>query len=135
MDILKPREYRALLQVKHYLKYIFGVPYDENYYSGAWMLGPNMACWQPICYIGNDIFFNIRNLKPRTASEVGDVVKHLKDINVTVMQYIANMKMGIKVGMVRTIKECWAGIFAVRKRFENISEYGEQGRSLCKGQN
>ena len=127
MDILKPREYKALLQVKHYLKYIFGTPYDGNYYSGDWMLGPNSFCWQPMCGLSYDIYNNIGNLKPRNVSEVGDVIKHFQDLNATVMQYIANMKMGIKAGMVRTQKECIGGMYAMKKRYENVSEYGEKG--------
>ena len=131
MDILKPREYKALLQVKHYLKYIFATtnPYENNYYSGDWMLGPNLFCWQPICNLGLDIKNNIGNLKPTKASEVGDVIQHFKDINASVTQYIENLKLGIKTGMVRTVKECHAGIFAVRKKFDDIAEHG--GRGMC----
>ncbi|PFX16666.1 hypothetical protein AWC38_SpisGene19047 [Stylophora pistillata] len=32
---LKPRERKALAQVKHYLQHIFGTPYDVNYYAGV----------------------------------------------------------------------------------------------------
>ena len=46
---LRPREKKGLAQAEHYLESIFGNPYDENYYTGDWMLGPNYACWQPFC--------------------------------------------------------------------------------------
>ena len=37
------------LQLKHYLQHNFGTPYDENYYNGDWMMGPNFFCRQPFC--------------------------------------------------------------------------------------
>lgn len=61
---LKPRERKALIQAKHYLKHIFGQTYDLNYYAGDWMMGPNHFCWQPICDIGKDIFYHLDYFKP-----------------------------------------------------------------------
>ena len=61
---LKPRELKALIQAKHYLKHTFGQPYDMNYYAGDWMMGPNHFCWQPVCDMGNDIFYHLDYYKP-----------------------------------------------------------------------
>ena len=56
-DALKPRERKALAQVKHYLQHVFGQPYDVNYYAGDWMMGPNLFCWQPICVHGYGVLY------------------------------------------------------------------------------
>ncbi len=115
--------------MKHYLKYMFGMPYDENYYAGDWMLGPNSFCWQAMCGLSFDINGNIGKMNPRNYKEIEVVLKHMKDINATVMQYIANMKLGIQTGMVRTRIECTGGLNAVKAVYEKISDLGAIGRS------
>ena len=127
-NLLKPREYKALLQVKHYLKYMFGMPYDENYYAGDWMLGPNSFCWQAMCSLGYDIYNNIGNMKPRNYEEINAVIKHMKDINTTVFQYISNMKLGITTGMVRTKIECLGGLNAMKQSYVKVSDKGPAGK-------
>ncbi len=109
---------------------MFGNPYDENYYAGDWMLGPNSFCWQEICGISYDIDANIGQMKPRNYKEIEAVLKHLKDVNATIMQYISNMRLGIKTGMVRTRVECTGGINAIKTRFEKVADHGAQGRHL-----
>jgi len=126
-NLLKPREYKALLQVKHYLKYMFGMPYDENYYAGDWMLGPNSFCWQAMCSLGYDIYNNIGYMKPRNYEEINTVIKHMKDINTTVFQYISNMKLGITTGMVRTKIECLGGLNAMKQSYVKVSDKGPNG--------
>eukprot|EP00794_Sanderia_malayensis_P009553 gene9553-10540_t len=126
-NLLKPREYKALLQVKHYLKYMFGNPYDENYYAGDWMLGPNSFCWQAMCSLSYDINGNIGKMPPRNYKEIEAVLKHIRDINATVMQYVANMKLGVKTGMVRTRVECTGGMNAIKPIYEQIYDNGPQG--------
>ena len=106
---------------------MFGTPYDANYYAGDWMLGPNSFCWQPICSLGYDIYNNIGNLKPRNIKEINDVIKHMKDINVTITQYISNMKLGIATGMVRTKIECLGGLNAMKESYVKVSDGGPQG--------
>ena len=112
------------------MKYIFGMPYDENYYAGDWMLGPNSFCWQPICSLGYDIYNNIGNLKPRNYDEINVVIKHMKDINATIMQYISNMKLGIVTGMVRTKIECLGGLNAIKESYGKVSDNGPNGEFL-----
>ena len=106
---------------------MFGTPYDENYYAGDWMLGPNSFCWQPICNLGYDVYSNIGNMKPTKYSEINDVIRHFKDINATIRQYISNMKLGIEAGMVRTKIECLGGLNAIKKSYEKISDNGPKG--------
>ncbi|KAK3717889.1 hypothetical protein QZH41_014886 [Actinostola sp. cb2023] len=128
---LFPRESKALAQVKHFVKSNFGAPYDENYYAGDWLLGPNLFCWQPICGVGSDLrsHFNLKKtgFRPSTAKDVEFVIDHLKQLNDSLTQYIRNLRYGIKAGFVRSVEECEAGLFTMKRRFITIVQEGEKG--------
>ena len=109
------------------MKYTFGKPYDNNYYAGYWMLGPNSFCTVSMCKLGYSIHNNIRKMKPRSYKELEAVLKHIKDINVLVSQFISNMKLGILTGMVRTQVECQGGLDRIKKIYEKIADYGPKG--------
>ena len=126
-DKLKPRERKAIAQVKHYLKHVFGQPYDVNYYAGDWMMGPNHFCWQPICYLPHDVYNTFIYYRPYSLEEVNTIKQHLENTKKGILRYIENMKMGIRRGMVRSVEECEAGLNAVRRKFQNISLYNETG--------
>lgn len=127
-DKLKPRERKSLAQVKHYLQHIFGQPYDVNYYAGDWMLGPNLFCWQEICSHGYGIYNGIGlNHKPRNVSDVNLIETKLKTHKEGILQYIENVKMGVKIGMVRSVEECKAGLNAISRRYLNVSLHNETG--------
>ena len=129
-DQLKPRERKALAQVQHYLKHIFGQPYDVNYYAGDWMLGPNLFCWQSICYQSYDIYNAMRSHKPYSLDDIETLRRALESHLKANRQYIANMKLGVKTGMVRSVEECRAGIDSIKHSYLNIflagSPSGEQ---------
>ena len=120
-DLLKPRERKALAQVKHYLKHVFGQPYDVNYYAGDWMLGPNLFCWQPVCNQGHDIHNALPHLKPKDLADVENLRKKLESHKNGTIRYIKNMKLGVKSGMVRSVEECTAGVNAIKRDYLNIS--------------
>ena len=127
-DALKPRERKALAQVKHYLQHMFGRPYDVNYYAGDWMLGPNWFCWNDICNHG----YGVRNglgsyHKPYNASDVELIKTKLKTHKAGILQYIDNMKMGVRKGMVRSVEECQAGINSIKRDYLNVSLYNATG--------
>ena len=127
-DALKPRERKALAQVKHYLKHIFGRPYDVNYYAGDWMLGPNLFCWQEICYHGYAVHNGLGLYhKPYTASDVELIETKLKTHKAGILQYIENMKMGVRKGMIRSKEECEAGINTIKRQYLNVSLYNSTG--------
>ena len=129
-DMLKPREKKALAQVKHYLQHMFGKPYGANYYSGDWMMGPNLYCMQEICDHGNAVYHGIgRYHKPHNESDVRDIEEKLKTHKKSFSQYIDNLKMGIRAGMVRNMEACEAGLDAIRKKYFNIYFYNETGKS------
>ena len=127
-DKLKPRERKSLAQVKHYLQHIFGQPYDVNYYAGDWMLGPNLFCWQEICSHGYGVYNGIGLYhKPYNASDVNLIETKLRTHQEGILQYIENMKMGVKSGMVRSVEECKAGLNAIKRRYLNVSLLNETG--------
>ena len=125
---LKPRERKALAQVKHYLQHMFGQPYDVNYYAGDWMMGPNLFCWQEICAHGYGVYNGIgRYHKPYNASDVKLIESKLKTHKAGFLQYIENMKMGVRRGMIRSTEECLAGLNSIKRRYLNTSRYNETG--------
>ncbi|XP_048583991.1 uncharacterized protein LOC5513994 [Nematostella vectensis] len=128
---LQPREVKALSQLKHFLQSNFGAPYDENYYAGDWLLGPNLFCWQAICYVGSDIMshFNLKSygFKPKSLSDVEFVIDHLKQLNDSLMQYIENMRYGVKAGYVRSQEECKAGLLSFQTKYKVVARLGERG--------
>ena len=128
--MLKPREKKALAQVKHYLQHIFGKPYGANYYSGDWMMGPNLYCMQEICDRGNAVYNGIgRHHKPHSVHDVRDIARKLKTHQQRFLQYIMNMKMGIRAGMVRSKEACRAGFDAIRRKYLKIHLDNETGES------
>ena len=129
-DLLKPRERKALAQVKHYLQHVFGQPYGANYYSGDWMMGPNLYCMQEICDHGNAVYNGIgRHHKPHTVRDVEDIEIKLKTHEQSILRYIENLKMGVSAGMVRSKEACKIGLGAIRKKYSNIDLFNETGES------
>ena len=130
-DALKSRERKALAQVKHYLQHIFGQAYDVNYYAGDWMMGPNLLCWQEICYHGYAVHngLGIYN-KPYNTSDVELIETKLKTHKAGILQYIENMKMGVRKGMVRSVEECQAGINTIKRQYLNVSLYNATGKEI-----
>ncbi|KXJ22621.1 uncharacterized protein LOC110251997 [Exaiptasia diaphana] len=124
---LKPRERRALAQMKHYLAHVFGEPYTVNYYAGDWLQGPNSFCWQPICFVSYHIYNVLTHFKPSSISDVELVLKTLKDHKAAFEQYVSNIKLGVQKGMVRSVEECKAGYDAISRSYYNVSLHGETG--------
>lgn len=131
---MKPREVKAIAQVKHFLQSNFGAPYDENYYAGDWMLGPNKFCWQPICSVGSDIkaHFTYKSwgIQPKTVEDVNFVIDHLKRLNDSLMQYIENVKYGVKAGFVRPEEDCQDGLYSIQRTYFHVSQQGPQGMCI-----
>ena len=128
-DTLKPRERKALAQVKHFLQHIFGQPYDVNYYNGDWMMGPNSFCWQEICFHGYAINMSLgKHHKPHNSFDVELIERKLKTHKAGILQFIENMKMGVRKGMVRSVEECEAGINTIKRYYLNVSLYNATGK-------
>ena len=133
-DKLKPRERKAISQVNHFLQSNFGAPYDENYYAGDWLLGPNKFCWQPICYVGRDLnaHFTYKpwGIKPKSTDDVDFVIDHFKKLNDSLIQYIENIKYGVKAGFVRSTEDCQDGLYSIQRKYLKVSQQGPMGRCL-----
>lgn len=128
---LKPRERKAIAQAKHFLQSNFGEPYAENYYAGDWMLGPNTFCWQPVCYVGKDLqahfTYHDWGIQPKTVDDVKFVIDHLKQLKDFLMQYIENMKLGVKAGFVRSQEDCQYSLYSIQREYLKVSQHGPKG--------
>lgn len=122
---MKPREVKALAQVKHFLQHTFGVPYAENYYAGDWMLGPDLFCWQPICYLAYDINAYADHVKPKTYADVQHVIDTIKKHKTPIDRYRQNVELGVKSGMIRTVIDCQAGVDALKESYRQLSLAGK----------
>ena len=80
------------------------------------MLGPNAGARGRTCnaeavsHIPRYIWMVARYHKPVTLEDMQEVLKLLQEIGKSVIQYETNVRMGVKVGMVRTLEECRVGI-------------------------
>ena len=126
---LKPRERKAISQLKHYLKTVFGHPFDMNFYAGDWMMGPAFHCSeQPICNIGKDLQGMLENLKPENLEDVALIESKLKVHKEGILRYMENLKIGKIHGMVYSQEACVAGRNALKRKYPNIALKNETGK-------
>ena len=127
-DKLKPRERKALSQLKHYIKTVFGHPFDMNFYAGDWMLGPTFYCSkQPICEVGQHLQGMLQSLKPENLQDLTMIEDKLKVHKQGILTYMENLKMGKLHGMVYSQEACVSGRNALRRKFLNIAIKNETG--------
>ena len=127
---LRAREKKVLAHAKRYLEHNFGSPYDKNYYSGLFLLGPDLLCWQPICRVGlSDIRYGLANLRIHHLKDVKLVMEKMELVAQTFPQYISNLRLGVKIGMVRSIDKCEAGKDAFKQSYLQVSLRGSVGMS------
>ena len=124
---LKPRERKAISQLKHYLKTVFGHPFDMNFYAGDWMMGPTFYCKQPICNVGKDLKAMLGSLKPENLEDVELIENKMKVHKQGILRYMENLKMGKLYGMVYSQDACVAGRDSLKRRYLNIALKNETG--------
>lgn len=125
---LKPRERKVVLQVQHFLKLIFGSPYEVNFYAGDWMLGPDIFCYVgSICSTLRTLQNVASYLKPRNLDDMKVLEGKLKTHKSSVETYTDNMRMGVRKGMVRNTKACYSGMYTIGRAYYNISRMNETG--------
>lgn len=129
---LKLREKKALPQIKFFLKHNFGQPWDTNYYKGEWMLGPNFFCWMPICDVPKSLGRHLPFFKPRSLKDLDLLKQMLKGYKAMFEQYMKNMKLGVKSGMVRSMKECKAGLDALKAVYPEVARSNATGNQCCR---
>ena len=128
VEQLKQREKKLLVQVKIYLKYIFGGNTEGNYYNGDFMIGPDSVfCCSPICDMGKDLNRALKYLKPASVNDARFLRVKLKEFNTSVERYIANLRDGVKAGLVRTNAACKAGVQAFKRRYPWLAREGQKG--------
>ena len=90
---LKSRKRKALSQIKHFLKTVFGLPYDMNYYAGHWMMGPTYVCFKHMfCSVGRHLSSMLKKLKPESLEDVKVIEQKLKSHKEGILQYKKNFK-------------------------------------------
>ena len=125
---LKPRERKALSQLKHFLKTVFGQPYDMNYYTGHWMMGPTFFCYkQAICNGGRHLSSMLKRLKPGNLEDVKLIEEKLKSHKEGILQYKKNVMMGKFHGMVYNQEACVGSANAIRSLNLQIAMKEETG--------
>lgn len=128
-DALKERERKGIYEARQVLQHAFSTPYAGNYYNGDWLLGPDSFCWQEICYLF--YYFPVGLYKPMTLAEVEKLGKVLRHFQQTILQYIENLKTGVRSGMVRSIEACKAGLNAIKRVYPSII-HQETGKMFVK---
>ena len=127
-DKLKPRERKALSQLKHYLKTAFGQPYDMNYYTGHWMMGPTFFCYRrAMCNVGKHLGQMLKVLKPENLQDVTLLKAKLETHKKGILRYMENLKLGKLHGMVYSQEVCVGSKNAIRRFFLKIALKNESG--------
>ena len=129
-DKLKPRERKALSQLKHYLKTVFGQPFDMNYYTGHWMMGPTFFCnRQSACsVIRNHVHNMLKSLKPENLEDVNLLETKLKTHKEGILRYMENLKLGKFYGMVYNQEACVGSRDAIKRFYLQIALNNETGQ-------
>lgn len=125
---LKGRERKAYAKVKLYLQQVFGRPFEVNYYTGDWMLGPDSFCYSAICYMGYELYNAMLYHVPKNLKDVDLVKSKLMSHKEALVQYVENLKMGVRKGMVRNILSCKAGVEAFKIEHQQISLHNATGK-------
>ena len=67
---------------------MFCAPYDENFYNGDWMLGPNIFCFgQTVCAIGSHIDAYALRVKPKNFEDAEKMIEKILTNKNTILQY------------------------------------------------
>ncbi|KAK3699407.1 hypothetical protein QZH41_018565 [Actinostola sp. cb2023] len=120
-QLLKIRERRMLSLAKHFLEYHFGSPYQDNYYTGAWMSGPGRQCSsEGIAYVRLQVATIFLLFAPGNTQVLEQVFASLRETGEGVRQYHDNVRRGVVSGMVNTQEDCTAGIRCLQFLYEGF---------------
>ncbi|XP_068740719.1 uncharacterized protein [Montipora capricornis] len=127
-DKLKTRERKVLSQLKHYLNTTFGQPFDMNYYTGHWMMGPTIFCHrQHVCQIGKHLNGMLKSLKPESLDDVSLLETKLKTHKEGITRYKENLELGKSYGMVYSQEACVASRDAIKATYLQVTLKKETG--------
>ena len=125
---LKLRERKAIHVASDVLLSLGWEPYSQDYYSGDWLLGPNMFCWEPVCQVFNHLHSALPHFKPQDLTQLERLKDLLEQYNQAFDRYVENWRLGERTGYRRTFKACKAAVHVVKYRFyRGIAMNGESG--------
>lgn len=127
--LLKLRERKAVHVAKAILLNNFGwAPYTQDYYSGDWLLGPDLFCWQPVCTVFKHLNAAFSYFKPRNITELEKLKDLFEEYNQTFDRYIENWRLGARTGYVRTYQACQAALHTIKyDKYRNMALKNESG--------
>lgn len=128
---LTPRELKSLAKLEQFLSHNFGTP-EDDYYSGSWLLGPNIMCNSGyMCiWFKHHVRYTVRaTFQPKSQQDVMKIRKAFTYYNKTVQQYIDNLRDGVKRGMMRSTEACVAGLDALKSQFTKVAELSAAGKT------
>ena len=130
MDKVTLREKRAVAQIAHWAKHGFPymVPYLYNYYVADWMMGGDIFCWNPMCFVLFDMKKSLVHFEPSTVAELETLGNKFKEVKNSFDQFVSNMKLGVDAGMIRSVTECKAGLDAFKANFRDVENKGPTGK-------
>lgn len=121
-DLMKPKESQIFDEIKIFLDQFMASVYDIDFYGGDWMFGPNYFCMNRICYLPHEVNSLTLHFRPKSLSDVKFLVKTFQGYKQTFEEYIANMKLGVNVGMVRSKLSCQSGSDALKQNYIDVLE-------------
>ena len=127
--LLKLREQKAFhVASEILLNNLLWAPYSQDYYSGDWLLGPNMFCWEPVCQVFGHLNAVFSHFKPHNMTRLERLNELFEDYNRTFDRYIENWKLGVRIGYVRPFEACKAALHVVKNQaYRGITMNGESG--------
>ncbi|KAJ7392818.1 hypothetical protein OS493_010478 [Desmophyllum pertusum] len=124
MERLKLQERRLLALAEHELKHFFGKPYENNYYTGAWMLGPSQRCKsEPIASLQRHVnvaLYIFLTKGSKTLKVAKDAMDMLPKFQEGINQYKLNLQRGVASGMIRSVSECTAGVECMKRNYLDV---------------
>lgn len=125
---LKLRERKAIHVASDVLLAQGWDPYGMNYYSGDWLLGPNLFCWQPVCQVFGNLNSVFSHFKPDNMDKLEKLKTLFEQYHQVFERYVENWKLGARSGYLRPFKACKAAVFAVKyKKYREMAINGESG--------
>ena len=125
---LKLRERKAIHVASDVLLAQGWDPYGMNYYSGDWLLGPNLFCWQPVCQVFGNLNSVFSHFKPDNMDKLEILKTLFEQYHQVFERYVENWKLGARSGYLRPFKACKAAVFAVKyKKYREMAINGESG--------
>ncbi|RMX39595.1 hypothetical protein pdam_00004022, partial [Pocillopora damicornis] len=125
---LKLRERKAIHVASDVLLAQGWDPYGMNYYSGDWLLGPNLFCWQPVCQVFGNLNSVFSHFKPDNMDKLERLKTLFEQYHQVFERYVENWKLGARSGYLRPFKACKAAVFAVKyKKYREMAINGESG--------